>query len=85
MPWMSLMRTGKMKRQSYTISTCICPDCGLKFPISRKKAEAREKGHHKYIWCPNCKERKILKNTDAMIMSPIFMNAKKEECNMSEK
>lgn len=58
MPWMSLMRTGKMKRQSYTISTCICPDCGLKFPISRKKAEAREKGHHKYIWCPNCKERK---------------------------
>lgn len=58
MPWMSLMRTGKMKKQSYTISTCICSGCGLKFPIPRKKAEAREKGHHKYIWCPNSKERK---------------------------
>ena len=83
MPWMSLMRTGKMKRQSYTISTCICPDCGLKF--RERKRKQGKKGTTNIFGVQIVRKEKILKNTDAMIMSPIFMNAKKEECNMSEK
>ncbi len=46
-----------MKKQQFTISTCVCPHCGLKFPIPRKKSMARATGHKKYLWCPVCRER----------------------------
>ena len=36
------------------ISNCICPGCGLKFPIPRPKSRRREVGHVKTIWCPIC-------------------------------
>lgn len=42
--------------RNYTISRCVCTNCGLIFPIPRKKSAAREKGHIKDIWCPSCKE-----------------------------
>lgn len=45
-----------MKKQQYTVSTCVCPNCGLRFPIPRKKSKARESKHQKHIWCPHCKE-----------------------------
>lgn len=45
-----------MKKQKFTVSTCVCPECGLKFPIPRKMGAAREAGHRKYLWCPKCKE-----------------------------
>ena len=31
-------------------------ECGLIFPIPRKKSAAREKGHIKDIWCPSCEK-----------------------------
>ena len=36
------------------ISYCICPDCSNRFPIPRSDGRMREKGHHKWIFCPFC-------------------------------
>lgn len=41
---------------NYTISECICPTCGGKFPIPRRDDRQREKGHHKRIFCPYCQK-----------------------------
>lgn len=30
-----------MKKQQFTVSTCVCPNCGLRFPIPRKKSKAK--------------------------------------------
>jgi len=43
-----------MKQYKTTIEYYICPECGMKFPIPRKKR--REKGHIKDLWCPGCKK-----------------------------
>lgn len=45
-----------MKKGEYTISYCICPQCGKGFPIPRKANKCREKDHIKDLWCPFCKE-----------------------------
>ena len=45
-----------MGRREYTVSQCICPQCGHMFPIPRKAGRPREKGHKKRIWCPWCKK-----------------------------
>lgn len=44
------------KRSNYTISYCMCPNCGKGFPIPRMGNRVREKGHKKDLWCPFCKE-----------------------------
>ena len=41
--------------RNYTISKCVCTECGLVFPIPRKKGATREKGHIKSMWCISCK------------------------------
>lgn len=45
-----------MRRRNYTISFCICPNCGRSFPVPRFKRKNREKGHIKDIWCPFCQK-----------------------------
>lgn len=39
---------------NFTISYCKCPDCGKLFPIPRQNNRKRERGHHKWIFCPCC-------------------------------
>ena len=41
---------------NYTISECICPKCGHKFPIPRRDNKRRERGHKKRLFCPYCNE-----------------------------
>lgn len=41
---------------NFSISDCVCPQCGKKFPIPRKASKYREKGHIKDVWCPFCME-----------------------------
>lgn len=43
-----------MKR--YSISECICPECGSKMFVPRKLSRKRERGHVKDIYCPFCKK-----------------------------
>jgi len=38
----------------FTISRCICPECGMVFPIPRQDSRKRERGHLKRIFCPCC-------------------------------
>lgn len=62
------------------------PRLWLKVSNSEKESGSKgKKGTTNIFGVQIVRKEKILKNTDAMIMSPIFMNAKKEECNMSEK
>jgi hypothetical protein len=42
---------------TFTISYCKCPKCGNKFPIPRQNNRKRERGHHKWIYCPICLEK----------------------------
>jgi uncharacterized protein YbbK (DUF523 family) len=42
--------------RNFTISQCVCPDCGKGFPIPRVRQ--RERGHIKDIYCPFCKDVK---------------------------
>lgn len=49
-----------MRKRTYNISMCVCPDCNNKFPIPRMSNKAREKGHQKNIWCPFCKVTKTM-------------------------
>lgn len=32
----------------------ICPGCGKKMFVPRKRGKKREDGHKKRIWCPYC-------------------------------
>ena len=42
-------------------SVFICPACGNKIPLMRKRNRQREKGHIKDLWCPFCRtDRKFL-------------------------
>lgn len=51
------------KRSDFYTSELECPVCHRKFPIQRKAAEKRERGHIKDIWCPFCKKkRKFIEN-----------------------
>lgn len=50
-----------MKRKTYNISTCICPDCGNQMYVPRKAGQTRNKGHQKNLWCPYCKEIKTMR------------------------
>lgn len=43
-----------MKRQEYTISYFICPECGNSLPLPRKKSKKRDKGHIKTLFCVYC-------------------------------
>lgn len=53
------------KRNDFYTSELECPVCHRKFPIQRKAAEKRERGHIKDIWCPFCKKkRKFIENGD---------------------
>lgn len=45
-----------MKRQKYTISYFICPECGNITPLPRKKSSKRNKGHIKDLFCIRCNE-----------------------------
>lgn len=45
-----------MRSNKFDISTFICPECGGKFPLPRSRSNRREKGHHKKLWCPFCKQ-----------------------------
>ena len=42
------------KRQSYTISHFLCPECGNEIPLPRRSNRNRESGHIKDIYCPYC-------------------------------
>lgn len=57
--------------RNYTISRCVCSECGLIFPIPRMKNATREKGHIKSIWCPMCKQKQKfyeIRDIDFVIM-----------------
>lgn len=43
-----------MKSFSYSISNFYCTGCNLRFPIPRKRANQRKRGHIKSLWCPRC-------------------------------
>lgn len=45
-----MARTKQGKK--YTISTCVCINCGLRMYVPRTKQ--REKGHVKTMWCIGC-------------------------------
>ena len=51
-----------MKRQKYTTSYFICPECGGTFPLPRKKSKRRDKGHIKDLYCVYC--GKVVKTTE---------------------
>lgn len=48
-----------IRKQRFTVSTFICPECGLEFPLPRLRAKQRECGHIKDLYCPRC--RKVVK------------------------
>ena len=68
--------------RNYTISRCVCMECGLVFPIPRKKQSARKKGHIKNLWCSSCKEiRKFYEIRDCDLDIRIEdLNAGNEQC-----
>lgn len=49
------------------ISHLICPNCGLVFPIPRKKSSKRGKNHIKDLYCPHC--RKVQKFVENKVIS----------------
>lgn len=51
-----------MKRQKFTISYFVCPECGNIFPLPRKKSKKRNKGHIKDLYCVCCGE--VVKTTE---------------------
>ena len=51
-----------MKRRStYSISTCVCPNCNNKMYVPRSNGMTKNKGHQKHMWCPFCKETKPMR------------------------
>lgn len=68
--------------RNYTISRCVCMECGLVFPIPRKKQSARKKGHIKNLWCLSCKEiRKFYEIRDCDLDIRIGnLKARNEQC-----
>ena len=38
------------------ISELHCTECNTVFPIPRRRAKRREKGHIKDLWCYRCKK-----------------------------
>lgn len=46
-----------MKRQKFTISYFICPDCGNLMPLPRPQSRKRNKGHNKWLNCPFCNKK----------------------------
>lgn len=45
-----------MKRQKYTISYFVCPECGNAMPLPRPLGKKRNKRHNKWLNCPFCKK-----------------------------
>ena len=43
-----------MKRQKMFYSSLICKECGNVFKVPRKRANKREEGHIKDIYCIKC-------------------------------
>jgi len=43
-----------MRRQETFTSYFTCPECGMEFPIQRKKAKRKKTNHIKDLWCPRC-------------------------------
>lgn len=60
---MHYMMSMSTRARSTEIHEFICPDCGRRFPIPRKKSNRREKGHVKDIYCPFCREVKKFEET----------------------
>lgn len=67
-----------MKTSSFSISTMICPGCGKKMFVPRKRGKKREDGHKKRIWCPYCnkvqnfdeyKEGMYIRNADGEVIA----------------
>lgn len=51
------------RSNGYEISDCLCPECGNKFPIPRRKSCRRKNGHKKVIWCPFCNKKINMKES----------------------
>jgi len=45
----------------FNLSYFYCDDCGKMLTIPRKKSSQRLKDHKKTLWCPYCKQEKIMK------------------------
>lgn len=43
------------KGKKYSISLCVCPQCGKEMYVPRSCGDMRNKGHLKDLWCPFCK------------------------------
>ena len=46
-----------MKRQKFTISYFVCPECGNVLPLPRPLSRKRNKGHNKWLDCAFCKKK----------------------------
>jgi hypothetical protein len=51
-----------MKRQKYTISYFVCPECNNVLPLPRKRSSKIDKGHIKDLFCVYC--NKVVKTTE---------------------
>ena len=60
-----------MKRQTFTISQFLCPECNGIIPLPRVKRN-REKGHIKDLYCPWCK---TVQKTKEYKINQLIMNS----------
>lgn len=44
------------RHKYFTVSDFVCQECGEIIPLPRLKAEQRENGHVKDLYCPTCKK-----------------------------
>ena len=51
-------RRHRLISNTYSISKCYCPVCGNSMAVPR--IIQREKFHKKTMWCPVCKEKRIM-------------------------
>ena len=57
-----------MRKRMLIKSYCECPDCKNLMPLQRNKNCKRKVNHKKDLWCPFCKEVKIMNELQVNVM-----------------